>query len=329
MFLTDQQYDDIIRSYFRIQSENRSIFRENYDNAYNKIPDLKKIDDEITTLYSDAAFEKIDNNNFDISNIEKKVKALRKKQENLLLENGFPKNQLMPIYTCNDCKDTGFIKNKRCHCLEKKILDAILKQSGLTEELKNYDFKKFSLSYYSPTVIDTASHKTELELAKKAISGSKLFIKNLTKNLPVHSLLFYGNPGVGKTFLLNCIANELMQKGIFVVYFTAGRFFDEIRKSQLASTNSFNSLCEEKILNSDVLILDDLGTENITDFSRSQLFSFLNEQLGRNKPVLISTNLNPWDISELYSERIFSRIAGNFELLKLCGDDIRLSKKSI
>ena len=72
MFLTDQQYDDIIRSYFRIQSENRSIFRENYDNAYNKIPDLKKIDDEITTLYSDAAFEKIDNNNFDISNIEKK-----------------------------------------------------------------------------------------------------------------------------------------------------------------------------------------------------------------------------------------------------------------
>ena len=81
------------------------------------------------------------------------------------------------------------------------------------------------------------------------------------------------------------------------------------------------------ILDCDLLIIDDLGTELVNTFTTSQLFYVVNERLNRKKGTIISTNLSLESLRDLYSERVFSRISSNFKMRKLIGKDIRLMKK--
>lgn len=326
MSITSSQYDEIMHSYYVTKSINRQIMQKKIDEIYNKIPNLKDIDDKITSIYINAALNKLNEDNISMTDIEKKIQALTEKKEQLLIKNGFSKHDLSPIYTCKKCKDIGFIQNNRCDCFNKKLFDLIFNNSNIKDQIKDFDFNRFSLNFYKKESIDNGSNKTEYELAKKALDASIKFTDDLINNKDTNSLLFYGNPGVGKTFLLNCIAKKLLQNGISVVYFTAVGFFEFIRNNQINPQNIDISY-ENKIITSDVLMIDDLATENVTDFSRTTLFYVLNERINNNKPTVISTNLNPLDIKGLYSERISSRIIGNFGLLKICGDDIRLSSK--
>ena len=138
--------------------------------------------------------------------------------------------------------------------------------------------------------------------------------------------MFYGNTGTGKTFLTNCVAKELLDRGNSVIYFSAFSLFDILAK------NTFGKHPEiagdyHNIFNCDLLIIDDLGTESPNSFTVSQLFQCLNERILRKKSTIISTNLSLKEIADIYSERISSRITSSFTLLKLYGEDIRILKK--
>lgn len=140
------------------------------------------------------------------------------------------------------------------------------------------------------------------------------------------NLLFYGDTGVGKTFLTHCIAGELLERTFSVIYFTASQLFDIFAKKQFDKDEAA-MLDYEHVYDCDLLIIDDLGTEFSNTFTTSQLFVCLNERLLRKKSTIISTNLSLDDLNMLYSERVFSRITSAYTVLRMTGDDIRIQKK--
>ena len=140
------------------------------------------------------------------------------------------------------------------------------------------------------------------------------------------NLLFYGDTGVGKTFLSNCVAKELLDQGYSVIYFTAFQFFDILSKGVFQKDTDAIA-AHQNIYDCDLLIIDDLGTEFANAFTSSQLFLCVNERILRNKSTIISTNLNMSDLAEMYSERVPSRITSNYTVIKLFGDDIRILKR--
>ena len=143
------------------------------------------------------------------------------------------------------------------------------------------------------------------------------------------NLLFYGSAGLGKTFLCNCIAKELLDKGYTVLYLTAPqlfKLFDEARFHREDLGDDSKDILET-LRSTDLLIIDDLGTESSNAPSISEFFDVLNARYLNQLSTIISTNLAPNEWSNYYSDRIISRIFGNYTTLKFYGQDIRLLKK--
>ena len=89
-----------------------------------------------------------------------------------------------------------------------------------------------------------------------------------------------------------------------------------------------NSTLKDLLINCDLLIIDDLGAEQVTDFTNNELFNLINTKLLKNKKMLISTNLTLHQISKLYSDRLYSRLAGNFTNFTFYGDDLRIKENT-
>ncbi len=222
-----------------------------------------------------------------------------------------------PVYTCSYCKDTGFIEGEKCHCFKQAMLDMLYEQSNIREVLLNESFEDVSLEY---------QHGEDLTRLQNAVLKSKNFVENF--ELDYQNLLFYGTVGTGKSFLSNCIANALIEKGHSVIYFSAGDLFAKISEYAFRKNGRDSGMNPyDDIYNCDLLVLDDLGTELTNSFVVSQLFTCLNERHLRRKSTVISTNLPMEDLRDRYSDRIFSRIISNYDVCKLSGQDVRIYKK--
>ena len=156
------------------------------------------------------------------------------------------------------------------------------------------------------------------------------FINNFDDSTE-QNLLFTGNTGLGKTFLSNCIAKEILQKGKTVLYQTAPVMFDSIQDSKFGKDDSNIDLLEN-LYNVDLLIIDDLGTEKITETKISELFTIINTRLLNSNhhttKTIISTNLTIQELLKVYTPRIGSRLAGNYRVLRFFGEDLRIKSKN-
>lgn len=324
MSLTNTQYDEIMRGYEARQTQNRHIQELHIQEVYRKVPKLKELDDEIASVSVTRAKELLSGSEAALEELHRQLEQLQKQKKELLTESGYPLNYLDMPYTCPDCKDTGYIDGKRCHCFMQASIDLVYTQSNLKSILEKENFSTFSFSYYSDDRINPATNLSALATAKNAYDESLRFIKNFDDEFS--NLFFYGDTGVGKTFFSNCIAKELLDSGHSVIYFTAFELFHIFEK------NVFERDVEmaepyQNIFDCDLLIIDDLGTEMSNSFTTSQLFLCLNERILRRKSTIISTNLGLNQLADTYSERTFSRVSSHYTMIKLFGDDIRIKKK--
>lgn len=324
MALTNAQYDEIMRGYQNRQLRNRHLTQAKLDDVFQKLPALKAINDTIASLSVDAARKKLDNDHVNYTLLKSKIADLRKEKETLLEVYGFDADFFEPIYTCKDCKDTGYINGEKCHCFKQEVINVVYSQSNIKNILSRENFNSFSYEYYSCEDINPTTGLSALETAKRAVKECKHFIDDFN-NKP-KNLFFYGNTGVGKTFLSNCVAKELLEDGYSVIYFTAFQLFDILSKG-VFDRDADAIAAHQNIFDCDLLIIDDLGTEFANSFTTSQLFLCVNERLLRQKSTIISTNLNLNQMVDMYSERTWSRISSNYTLIKLFGDDIRIQKK--
>lgn len=324
MPLNNSQYDEIFREYDARQLKNQHVLEARVKEAYERVPRLKEIDDAIASCSVAQARRLLDGDNEALSQLREQIASYRKERELLLNEHGFPSNYFDPVYTCPDCKDTGYIGAKRCHCFEQAAIDLVYTQSNLKEVLANENFSTFSFDYYSSEDINPATGLSSLDTAKDAVLKCRDFIAHFGDSFS--NLYFYGDTGIGKTFLSNCVAKELMDQGYSVIYFTAFQLFDILSKGVFKKDEDAIA-AHQNIFECDLLIIDDLGTELTNSFTTSQLFLCLNERILRKKSTIISTNLGMNQLADIYSERVLSRISSNYTLIKLFGADIRILKR--
>lgn len=326
MPLTNSQYDSIMRIYEQKRIRNHALLRKRQEEIEQKLPAYVMLQEELISLSVEQAKKQLFSDNDSLSDTKEAIYSLIKDKEMLLISNGYPANYLEDIYDCDHCKDTGYINGKKCHCFRQAELNLLYENSNLQNMLEKENFDSFELDYYNKDYKDTATGDNAYSIAMRAYDSCMQFTLNFDNCF--ENLLLYGDVGVGKTFLTHCVAKSLLDSGHSVIYFTGHQLFDTLAQQKFHTQND-NSIPEayHHILDCDLLIIDDLGTELSNAFSTSQLFLCINERFLRKKSTMISTNLSLGNISETYSERIFSRLSGNYKLIKLIGEDIRMKKR--
>lgn len=313
--------EEVAKIYSHIQEAEDIALKKRRLEISKKLPEVLDIERQIAKLcinLSVISFKDITDREQNFKNLKEKITDLRIKKSELLAANGYPIDYVSRHYLCNKCKDTGYIGSKKCTCYKQKLVKLYYKDSHLHLILKNNNFEHFNINYYSSNRTGEEPKSPRKNMEEKIIPFVMNYIKNFSSSNT--NLFFYGNSGTGKTFLSNCIAKDLLDRGFLVVYRTADDIIQELKKIKFEN----NSTLEDLLLNCDLLVLDDLGTEQITDFSSTELFNLLNKKLLMNKKMLISSNYSLEKLSRTYSERITSRLFGNFNLFKFYGEDIRV-----
>ncbi|MBP3338795.1 MAG: ATP-binding protein [Lachnospiraceae bacterium] len=324
MSLTTEKYNEIMREYEQKRIDAKNRLDERTEKLFATYPKLKSISEEISSFSLKSAKTLLLNDDISLSSIKEQLATLIKEKEQMLLELGYDKNYLSMDYECKHCKDTGFVDGEKCSCLKQKIIDALYNQSNIKEQLQKENFNHFKVEYYSENHFDNATETSARQNITEILEISKDFVKNFDSSF--ENLFIFGETGVGKTFLTNCIAKELIDTAHSVVYMSSIKLFDLLAKEafnkQQDNDYSFKS---NDLLNCDLLVIDDLGTEMINSFTTSSFFNLINERFLNRKSVIISSNLSLGQLRDMYSERVFSRIASNYKLMKIFGKDLRLS----
>ncbi|MCR5032560.1 MAG: ATP-binding protein [Lachnospiraceae bacterium] len=318
MALTNRQYDDLIHEYEVKQLARTHLIAERTQEVYEKVDGYKELDESLASLGPTYTKRLLSGEDSASAELHAQIQDIKDMKAHLLKGAGFPADYLNPPYECPDCKDTGFIGSEKCHCFRRKMLSILYSQSNIELLIKDQNFESLDRSYYKGE---------DLQLFDRAVRICHDFIENFDTKF--QNLLFYGDVGVGKSFLSGCVAKELLEAGKSVIYFSANSLFRQLAQNAFDSKSKdvLYSFLED-LYNCDLVIVDDLGTELVNSFVKSEFFSFLTERNLRRKSTIISTNLTFEQITKEYSDRVFSRIYNSFETVKLTGDDIRLLKKS-
>ena len=322
MPLHNYQYDTIMREYSRRQAQNRRIQEQHQAQAYQQLPRLREIDEEVATLSARKVRALITGQETGLDDLKNDIALLSQERSALLLSEGYPQDYLEMHYTCPLCQDTGYIGSQKCSCFKKAEIELLYTQSNSKEILEKENFDHFSFDLYSDTITNDTTGLSARETARRAYDIAQTFVKNFDSSF--ENLFLYGDTGVGKTFLSHCIAHDLLESAHCVLYFSAFDLFDHLAGSAFSRKDEKPG--EDLVFDCDLLIIDDLGTELTNSFVASQFFLCINERIMRKKSTIISTNLKLEDFSATYSERTFSRIASNYRMVKLIGKDIRIQK---
>ena len=301
---------------------------------YNKEPKLEEIDSKLSKEAINISKQIIiEKNSSLVKELNDKLEILKEEKKKILDSLNISDDYLKPHFECSDCNDTGYITNSyesvMCHCLKQKLFDLEYNKSNIAN-LENENFNKFNFDLYSDEINEEKYHSkiSPRKNIEFIYNLSKNFIDNF-ENKEQKNLLFTGNTGLGKSFLSSCIAGELLKQGKTVLYQTAPVMLDTIMDYRFGKQGSSKDIYDN-LLNVDLLIIDDLGTECINNMKFSELFNIINTRLLNSNKVtktIISTNLSLDNLFSTYDERIVSRLVGNYDICHFFGDDIRFIKK--
>ena len=258
-----------------------------------------------------------------IAALREENERIRLARAELLKQNGYPANYSDPQYECEACKDTGYVGIKMCLCMRRRLTEAGMASSGLSALMHKQSFENFSLDYYKQNPENYRVMKQNLDNAMRYV---KDFAIEKEKPMP-KSLLFLGGTGLGKTHLSTAIARGVIERGYDVYYnsavgmisdFEHRRFGNGLAESDIDDTARYTEC--------DLLILDDLGTEVVNQFTLSCLYHVINTRLNLGKPTVISTNLTSAELRKIYTDRLTSRLMGEYHVFPFYGVDVRRQK---
>jgi len=276
-------------------------FEENLINFADYTENEKQINN-LTIKCGIALAKKL---NIDKEKKEKeKLIEIRKK---LLAKYGYTEKDLTPKYYCSKCNDTGYIGKEKCQCFKKILTDLLIEDSQLVDN---------SCSLDNPDQKNAKAYKFAKEFCAK--------FPNVTRK----NIIFSGKTGTGKSYITNAIATSLMQKQIPVLLLTSNSLSKKLLDIFLSKEDS--DTLEEVLIQQEVLIIDDLGSEPMRkNVTAEYLLSLLNERIFYGKTTIITTNLDYKDLQNRYNERLMSRLADseNFYRIELVGSDKRFNIK--
>ena len=313
-----------------IRSANSAEQNRRIMSVYAKCSDIELIDAKLRMQMAQLArltLSKPANLKEQLEELRDSNLELQAQKAELLTENGFSADYMDEIYSCKKCRDTGIYNNGICSCLMKLYNKELTKNLSTMMLSGDESFDNFNLRYYS-NLYDPEFGKSIQEVMSKVLSLCREFADNFPAQYS--NFLMQGGTGLGKTYLSACIAKEVAAKGFSVCYCSAAEAVAAFERQKFASTPEEREEADEKvdrILNSDLMILDDLGTEMITSVTISALYTLINTRLINRRPMIISTNCTNDELKRKYSEQICSRLFGEYKKLPFRGTDIRILKR--
>ncbi|MBN2284860.1 MAG: ATP-binding protein [Tissierellales bacterium] len=324
--MKEEIVNKIKKDYQRNRLKATEDLKTRKEEIYDMIPRMKEIDQAIASLSLELARMLISKGNDWVEKtnyLRETLSLLKSEKSHIMQKRKIPAIYFEEVYQCQNCRDTGYdAHGEMCFCYRQKLINELYNVSGLGELLKRENFDAFDSLVFSDSKYGSEK-MTPRDNIKLIAKHSQHFITHFETH--DRNMLFYGSTGVGKTFMCNCIAKELIDKGILVLYQTAFKMFEIISEHKFnrnlesyANKDNFSMIYE-----ADLLILDDLGTESINSFTTTELFNIINTRMITNKKTIISTNLSLERMSETYSDRIMSRIISKYDIFKFYGKDIR------
>lgn len=323
--------NDLLKQYEKIRIKNTYELENRKKELYLSNPKLQEIDNELNSLSINTAKSILQNNSKEyLEELKLKIENLKLEKQKILKSLGLPKDYLKPFYNCNMCKDTGYIfetgKTSMCNCLKQQIYNIEYNQKN-ENIIKNQIFDNFNINLFSDEINEKkynsniSPRENILDIKNAAIEFINNFDNEDTKNL-----IFSGATGLGKTFLSNCIVNNLLEKGKTVMYQTAPVMLDNLIADLFAKPENQTGI-SKNLLTVDLLVIDDLGTENLNSLKFTELYKIINTRLlSKKTKTIISTNLDLRGLFQTYDERLASRFVGYYDIYRFYGDDIRLKK---
>lgn len=287
---------------------------------HERIPEVARIDKalSLTGLEIFSASLEGGDTKAKIAEIRAKNEELIAFRSKLLIENGYPADYSDVKYECEKCGDTGFVDNKMCSCMREALVLAGIENSGFGSLIHEQRFDNFSLDYYAKN----ANHHEIMRRNRDFLMEYASSFDERTSP----SILMMGGTGLGKTHLSSAVAREIIHRGKDVFYTGAIDLFEQFEFQRFKTYSNEPNELIERYFECDLLIIDDLGTEMVNQFSVSTLYNLINDRLSRKKPTIISTNLSKDDIRKKYTDRITSRLLGEFQVLFFMGTDVRAQK---
>jgi len=296
------------------------------EDIYKALPMLEELDKQIALTgieLSKIVLLKPENFEEEITKVRSKLDGYREEKKVVLKQSSLTEDDFKPVFECKECEDTGYTSSQeKCKCYKQKIIENLYDMSNIKYRLQKENFNLFDLGVFSAEKFkeEKLSPKQNMKYILEACGN---FCLNFSRESP--SLLFHGTTGVGKTFMCNCIASELIEKGKTVIYQTASNLIEVIEEHKFKKTEEagINKENYNYLFECDLLIIDDLGTELNNSFTNSELFNIINARMISDKKTIISTNLPLADLALVYSDRIISRIFNEFAIFKFFGKDLR------
>lgn len=312
--------------YVRIKAEYTNKYlkaRQEADNRrqeiYARIPEARQIDSllagtgkeimRIITSGKEGTEEKI------ATLRERNGKLLAQRAE-LLSKSGYPEDYSDIRYECDKCADSGYADGKMCECMKRALVLAGYESSGLGGLIRTQSFDNFSLDYYKVG----GGNADMMQMFVTALRG---FAEGFSADT-YRNYLLLGGTGLGKTHLSTAVAKTVIDRGFDVLYVTAVGMLGDFEDKRFGNGEVAKST--DRYYGADLLIIDDLGTEVVNQFTLSCLYDVINSRINNRKCTFINTNLNKKEIEAKYSERITSRLFGEYYPLPFTGTDIRKQK---
>lgn len=291
---------------------------------YAREPELRRCAQQKRALGQKLLIAALNDNPEERNAFREALDACTREETASLQRLGISPDFFEPEYHCKKCGDTGSINGKTCSCRRQLQIEYNYDMSSVKNNLLRENFDTFDVSRFRKDRQDgevVSPYENMQHLLQRMRDE---YVTTFTGRSP--SLFFYGPQGVGKTFLLNCIAKGVLDRGYTVLYQSASPLLDFLLRYSFSFESERASLTErfQFCRTADLLLIDDLGSEYTTQPKITALFDLLNARHDAGLPILISSNLQPEELEEQYNARIASRILGTFQMFELYGSDLRL-----
>ena len=314
--------------------ENYRRIKEEYDGKYLRaqeaagfrraevhaaLPEIAKIDRELAATGFKIFEATLRGEKALVEKINKENQDLLARRAEIMKIAGFSPDYTEVKYECERCGDTGVVDNRMCICMKKKLVEAGIETSGMSELIRKQSFENFKLEYYNQNAENLKRMTSIRDILKK-------YAEEFDPEKSM-SIAMFGGTGLGKTHLSSAVAKVIIEKGNDVYYTSANNMFADFEKQRFGSASAFDiSGDTSQYFTCDLLIIDDLGVEIINQFTVSCLYNVLNTRLNHRKPTILSTNFTRDEFRKKYWDRITSRVFGEYLILPFCGEDIRKLK---
>lgn len=255
--------------------------------------------------------------------MQQQMESINVQLRSALAACGLPQDYLQPVYRCAICRDTGYVGepiHEHCACLKRAVMNRLYQSEGL-HGLEKENFDAFDESIFPDMPIEGRKSTQRgyiNKIRKRCEEYADSFLPGDGKGL-----LLCGKSGLGKTFLMNCVAQRILERGFSVVVISAYKLIEAMRRYQFGEDGMEQV---QDILSCDLLCIDDLGSEPmLRGITVSALYHIISERRNADRAIVVTTNLTPEQLDATYDQRIGARLydTSRMQIFEFIGEDVR------